>query len=239
MKPKTYAVNEVAFIENTSVYSDDFIAHRLGMVCMDVLGDFGSANQLKSPDITLSLMKECIKGEMEVTSDDLRMYEEPEEPVAEGAAKVVNGCHREGEKNGANGKIWHIINGNCGKETCGTTDQETTSSHHKPLGACGMTKSSLKILEGIVLAKIIGGQKIDLTCKVMQGCGEMNARWSPVTKCVYRQYSASPDSDETSSTVENQPMSDTPDGQFLMTLETNRPFSPVKVFWDVWHGYVV
>jgi len=183
MKPKTFAVNEVTFNENSSAFSDDFIAHRLGMICMDVLFDYAA----KSEEIILSIQKECVRGSLEITSDDLQIFVEPEEVVAEGAAKVqMNGCHKTSEK----------------KE-----------------------KHPFKILEGIQIAKIIEGQKIDLTCKVVQGCGEMNVRWNPVTKCVYRRCS------------EVRPeASDNDDGQFLMTLETNKPFNTSKIFWEVWHS---
>uniref|UniRef100_A0A1D1ZGR5 DNA-directed RNA polymerases I and III subunit RPAC1 n=1 Tax=Anthurium amnicola TaxID=1678845 RepID=A0A1D1ZGR5_9ARAE len=159
----TMAIEKVLMVNNTSVIADEVLAHRLGLIPLNVdprIFEYFSVND--SPNerntIVFKLDVSCKKGSPRITvkSDQLKW--------------LPNGSELEMELPNPSAKPKSYTSFSCSQASL-------PEFSNKPIGPKH---------EDIIIAKLGPGQAIELEAHAVKGIGKTHAKWSPVATAWYR-----------------------------------------------------
>ncbi|XP_049345550.1 uncharacterized protein LOC125810073 [Solanum verrucosum] len=163
----TMAIEKVLIANNTSIIQDEVLAHRLGLIPIEVdprLFEYMSENDVPNEKNTIvfKLHARCTKG-----SDRLRVLSSELKWLPNGS-ELILGTEHPASSSSAKPKTYTSFS--CSQDTL----PEFSNDPIAPKDA------------DIIVAKLGPGQEIELEAHAVKGMGKTHAKWSPVATAWYR-----------------------------------------------------
>ncbi|KAK6934626.1 DNA-directed RNA polymerase, RpoA/D/Rpb3-type [Dillenia turbinata] len=163
----TMAIEKVFIANNSSVIQDEVLAHRLGLIPLNVdprLFDYMSENDAPTEKNTIvfKLHVRCERGSPRITvkSDELKWLPN--------GSEFVLATEKQGSNSTAKPKTYTSFT--CSQDTMPEFSSNPISPKYPD----------------IILAKLGPGQEIELEAHAIKGVGRTHAKWSPVATAWYR-----------------------------------------------------
>lgn len=189
----TMAIEHVTVMDNSTVTVDEFLAHRLGLVPVLVdprLFQFRKATDAPSPQNTLRFRLRIppIKGSVfhgkNGSAEDPYSTATAEQPISVYSDDIVWEPFDAASSVQALETMASTPDHDRFKQTTDVCGQGATSSAN--LRKDQLQEVIPKVQPGILLTKVLRGQRLDITMEAVKGLGQEHAKWSPVATAFYR-----------------------------------------------------